>query len=86
MDSFNQNDFDVYPSTPVGRRGDHIQVPPPANKRRIIEGREFSGHALDRMQEQGIPSSAVENAIQSGEKSNGRNNTERFYDKKTKLL
>lgn len=85
MDSFNRNDFDVYPSTPVGRRGDHIQVPPPANKRRIIEGREFSGHALDRMQEQGIPSSAVENAIQSGEKSNGRNNTERFYDKKNKI-
>jgi hypothetical protein len=34
MDSFNQNDFDVYPSTPVGRRVDHIQVPPPANKRK----------------------------------------------------
>ena len=81
VDNINQDNFDVYPSTPVGRRGNHIQVPPPANIRRTIGGREFSGHALDRMQEQGILPSAVENAIQNGEKSPARNDAERFYDK-----
>ena len=81
IESLDRDNFSVHPSTPVGRRGDHIQVPPPANARRTIEGRTFSGHALDRMQEQGIPSSAVENAIQYGEKSPARNNAERFYDK-----
>lgn len=47
----------------------------------MIGERQFSGHALDRMQEQGIPSSAVENAIQNGERFPARNNAERFYDR-----
>lgn len=81
----NQDDFTSHPSTPVGRRGNHIQVPPPANTKRVIAERQFSGHALDRMQEQGIPSSAVENAIQNGERFPARNNTERFYDRRNNI-
>lgn len=77
----NQDDFSVHPSTPVGRRGNHIQVPPPANTKEMIEGRLFSGHALDRMQEQGIPFSAINDAIQNGERFPARNNAERFYDR-----
>lgn len=76
----NQPNFDTHPSTPVGRRGDHLQVPPPANRRTTINSREFSGHALDRMQEQGIPSSVVENVIQTGQRFDARDGAERFYD------
>lgn len=70
-----------YASTPVGRRGNHIQVPPPANRRMTIGGREYSGHSLDRMQEQGIVPSVVENAIQYGQKIPGRRpGAEVYYD------
>jgi hypothetical protein len=36
------------------------------NQPEVINGREFAGHALDEMQAEGIPSSAVENTIQHG--------------------
>jgi RHS repeat-associated protein len=39
------------PSTPVGRRGDPINIPDATNSPQTINGREFSGHALDREQE-----------------------------------
>ncbi|PKM47123.1 MAG: hypothetical protein CVV05_00035 [Gammaproteobacteria bacterium HGW-Gammaproteobacteria-1] len=32
----------------------------------MIGGRDYSGHALDRMQGRGVPPSAVEDAIQNG--------------------
>jgi RHS repeat-associated protein len=58
-------------STPTGAKGQKMNVPAPAgqtaaNSPTTIGGREFSGHALDRMQGQGIPPSAVENAIRAG--------------------
>ena len=52
-------------STPVGRKGKEIQVPSP-NKPGKIAGRDYSGHALDRMQERGITPSVVENTIRHG--------------------
>lgn len=36
------------------------------NKPTNINGRDFSGHALDQMQGRGIPPSVVEDAIQNG--------------------
>ncbi len=48
-----------------------MNVPAPAgqkaaNSPTTIGGREYSGHALDRMQGQGITPSVVEGAIQTG--------------------
>ncbi len=41
---------------------------PPSN----IGGRDYSGHALDRMQGRGITPSVVENIIQSGQQITGK--------------
>jgi Pretoxin HINT domain/Domain of unknown function (DUF4258) len=69
------------PSTPVGRRGSHLQVPPPSNSATTIGNREFSGHSLDRMQEQGLVPSVVENAIQNGQANPGNTiGTVVYYD------
>jgi RHS repeat-associated protein len=77
----NANCDDINSSTPTGRRGNHIQVPPPANRRTTIGEREFSGHALDRMQEQGLVPSVIENAIQTGQKFPGKlPGSEGYYD------
>ena len=53
-------------STPTGQRGSPIEVNPGSNAPTTIGGREYSGHALDRMQGRGVPPSAVEDAIQNG--------------------
>ena len=58
-------------STPIGRSGNPIEVAPGTNQPTMIDGRLYSGHALDRMQGRGIPLSAVEEAIQNGRKSPG---------------
>ncbi len=36
------------------------------NKDRVINGRNYWGHVLDRMQDRGIPFSVVENCIKNG--------------------
>ncbi|AIK96201.1 DUF4258 domain-containing protein [Candidatus Odyssella acanthamoebae] len=46
-----------------------------------IKGRMFSGHALDQMQNRGIPPSVVENAIKTGKKFEAKNSLNGFYDK-----
>ncbi|MGC8559145.1 MAG: RHS repeat-associated core domain-containing protein [Phycisphaerae bacterium] len=53
-------------SSPVGRSGQPIDIQPGTNEPSNIGGRDYSGHALDRMQERGVPPSAVENTIQNG--------------------
>jgi hypothetical protein len=53
-------------STPTGRRGSPLDVAPGTNSSAMIGGRDYSGHALDRMQGRGVPPSAVEDAIQNG--------------------
>ena len=58
-------------SAPVGRRENPIKVAPGTNQRTVIDGRLYTGHALDRMQGRGIPPSAVEEAIQHGRKAPG---------------
>ena len=59
------------PSTPVGRRGEPIEVKRGTNSPSAIYGRQYTGHALDQMQGRGVTPSAVENAITSGIKSPG---------------
>jgi RHS repeat-associated protein len=60
------------PSTPVGRRGSPLRVPPGTNVSTTIGGRRFTGHAIDQMQGRGIPPSAVENTIQVGRVGAGK--------------
>ncbi|MEX6494342.1 DUF4258 domain-containing protein [Fusobacterium animalis] len=54
------------------------------NETQIIDGMEFSGHALDRMQDRGIPISVVKEAIQYGEKINDGTRF-KFYDSKNNI-
>jgi len=68
-------------ATPVGRKGNPLTVRPGTNQPTTINGREFSGHALDRMQEKGIPPSVVENTIQHGQPVPGKvPGTTAYYD------
>ena len=59
---------------PMGSRYHQMNQPknpvyqPVRNKADYINGREYSGHALDRMQDRGILPSIIENAIRTGEK------------------
>jgi RHS repeat-associated protein len=58
-------------ATTVGRRGQQVNFPNPnapipRNAPGTVGGREFSGHAFDRMQERGFVPSVIENAIQHG--------------------
>ncbi len=64
---------DKHPSTPTGQRGNELKVKPGTNRPTTIGDRDFTGHALDRMQGRGVPPSAVEDAIQNGQSSPGRN-------------
>ncbi len=50
-------------AAPIGRRGNPIEIAPGTNPSAIIGGRQFTGHALDRMQGRGIMPSVVEDAI-----------------------
>ena len=53
-----------------GRKGFEIKNPtyqPVRNKPEVIEGQPFSGHALDQMQNRGIPLTVVKNAIKYGD-------------------
>jgi RHS repeat-associated protein len=54
--------------TPVGRRGNPMHVPN-VNSGQKLNGREYSGHAIDQMQGRGIPPSVVEDTIRTGTKS-----------------
>lgn len=65
------NDGDKDPSTPTGQRGSPIEVKPGTNQPGYIDGRDYTGHALDRMQGRGVPPSAVEEAIRNGRASPG---------------
>jgi RHS repeat-associated protein len=78
--------YEPPPSTPVGSRGNEIQVPPgpgnaPTNTPTTIGGRDYSGHALDRMQERGYTPTVVENAISTGTASPGNSpGTTKYHD------
>ena len=68
-------------STPVGRNRSPLDVTPGTNTPDVIGGREYSGHALDRIQGRGLTPSVVENAIKSGQSIPGKiPGTTAYYD------
>jgi RHS repeat-associated protein len=71
IDNLIFNNGDKNPSTPTGQRGSPIEVKPGTNQPTAIGGRDYTGHALDRMQGRGVPPSAVEGAINNGLSSPG---------------
>ena len=74
-------DLDVYPSTPMGRKGSPLHVSDGTNPPRNIGGRDYTGHALDQMQRRGLKPSVIENTIQSGQKITGKTpGTTAYYD------
>lgn len=71
-----QLDDAISAATPVGRRGQQATIPNPStpqprNVPGTVNGRDFSGHAFDRMQERGFTPSVVDNAIQRGTRTPG---------------
>jgi hypothetical protein len=62
--------------TPVGRKGQQVDfpnpnAPKPRNNPATINGINYSGHAIDRMQERGYTPTVIENAIRNGSRANG---------------
>ena len=60
----------------VERRGQNNsfpnpETPVPRHAPGVVNGRNFSGHAFDRMQERGFTPTIVENAIRTGSRSSG---------------
>lgn len=58
-------------STPTGSRENPMEVEDGSNEPTEIDGRDYSGHALDRMQGRGVTPTAVEEAIGNGEQGEG---------------
>jgi hypothetical protein len=59
-------------SAPVGRKGvplENAPYQPTRNADAVINGRRYTGHALDQVQNRGLLPSAVEDAIQNGRRS-----------------
>jgi len=62
---------------PAGRRGrrpfENLAVQPTRNSTTVINGRTYTGHVLDQMQNRGVISpSVIENAIRTGTQYPGR--------------
>ena len=55
--------------SPVGKEGKPMNAS--GNKPDTISGRDYTGHALDEMQSEGIMPSVVENAIKNGASAAG---------------
>jgi RHS repeat-associated protein len=53
-------------STPVGRLSSPMEIIPGTNTPETINGVEFSGHALDRMQSNGLVPSVVQDTLNNG--------------------
>ncbi|WP_298837968.1 DUF4258 domain-containing protein, partial [uncultured Salinicola sp.] len=58
---------------------------PVRNTPTSIAGREYSGHALDRMQDRGIMPSVIENTIRNGQSYPSRGGTTVFYSPKNNI-
>jgi hypothetical protein len=58
-----------------------MEIQPGSNTPDTIDGRDYSGHALDRMQGRGIPPRVVEDAIQNNPPEPGdKPGTTQYYD------
>lgn len=70
---------------PVGSRYNQMNQPknpnyqPVRNNPQNIEGRNYSGHSLDRMQDRGIMPSVVKDTIQHGTQTVGKRSTTNHY-------
>jgi hypothetical protein len=77
---------EVSPVTPTGSRGNRLDVTDGSNVPSTIGNLQYSGHALDRMQTQGITPSVVENAIIPGNAIPGKfPGTTAYYDSINRL-
>ena len=59
-------------TAPVGRKGaplENAPYQPTRHADEIINGREYTGHAIDQVQNRGLVPSVVEDAIQNGRRS-----------------
>jgi hypothetical protein len=69
-------------TTPVGRAGSPMNTPPgrpPQNSPGNVCGRDFTGHAFDRMQGRGFTPSVVLDALGAGQRSPGSTPYETLY-------
>jgi len=67
----------------LGRAGHELKNAPyqkVGNEATQINGRDFSGHALDQMQNRGVMPSVVENVLSTGTQFPTRAGTTGFYD------
>ncbi|WP_219066579.1 hypothetical protein, partial [Candidatus Mycobacterium methanotrophicum] len=65
---------------PIGQRGSPLNVPKGTNSPATIDGVNFTGHAIDEMQSEGIPLSAVNRALHVGAIEPGKFGRTIFFD------
>jgi hypothetical protein len=76
----------THASTPVGRVNAPLQnLGRPRYPDTKIQGTSYSSHAQQRMQERGIPPSAVKEAVRTGRTTPGRDGTLQHYDAKNNI-
>jgi Domain of unknown function (DUF4258) len=72
---------------PVGRSGKGLKFPgPPRYPAETIGGRQYTGHAIDRMQERGLTPSIIEGAIENGVASSSRDGATVFTTDELKVV
>ncbi|HFC8128158.1 TPA: polymorphic toxin MafB class 1 [Neisseria meningitidis] len=82
---------DSYKSAPMGSRYNQMNQPRNPNYQSVrniateINGRQYSGHALDRMQDRGIMPSVIENTIQTGQQIGIKDGKTSYYDSKNNV-
>lgn len=87
----NKASDEVYATLPMGSKRNPMNQPsnpsyqPIRNQSGTISNREYSGHALDRMQDRGITPSVVENAIENGTSTPSRGGTTVHFDPESKV-
>lgn len=87
----NKASDEVSATLPMGSKRNPMNQPsnpsyqPVRNQPSTISNREYSGHALDRMQDRGITPSVVENTIKNGRSTPSRGGTTVHYDPESKV-
>lgn len=78
-------------SAPMGSKQNQMNQPknpsyqPVRNQPAVVNNRDYTGHALDRMQDRGITPTVVENVIKSGISTPSRGGTTSYYDSKNNI-
>jgi hypothetical protein len=84
--SFRAFNEPVDASLPIGSKRLQFNQPenpsyqPVRNQPGVVNGRDYSGHAFDRMQDRGLMPSVIENAVSVGTKTPSRLGTSVHYD------